>query len=94
VAAHEFLFAIELPGPAPSDELLSDLASHVLDHAGCPQDGVGGLVEVLRDLLVVRPEGDAGRLDVRFCARAGRLEIVVTADSRPVWRASMPTSHP
>jgi hypothetical protein len=93
VAAHEFLFTIELPGPVPSDELLCDLASHVLGHAGCEKDGVADLVEALRNLLVMRAANAGGRLDVRFRACGGRVEVVVTAGSIPVWQASMPTSH-
>lgn len=84
--AHDFYFALEFPGPLAPASLLEDVADHVFKHVGCSSEHVGGLSGA-----VERASGDdaRGRCDVRFHARDGELEVLVSAAGDRVWRTSI-----
>jgi hypothetical protein len=88
VAAPEFLFAIELSGPVPPRDMIRDLASQILAHAGLPNDEAPTLVDALH--AAVDRSGSAGGVScrVRFHAHDGTLEIDVTSGDTKIWSDS------
>jgi hypothetical protein len=88
VAVHEFLFAIELSGPLPSRDMLTDLASRVFGHVGCAGVDLAALVDELQSAISGSAPGGDVSCDVRFRAHAGMLHIDVTSGSGYTWHAS------
>jgi hypothetical protein len=88
VAAREFLVDIELSGPVPSRDMLSDLARQAVEQAGCARADVPAIVDGLR--RAVASCAAEGRVDcrLRFQARAGELAIAVTAGGGRIWHTS------
>ena len=85
MAAHDFAFALTLSGHAHDTEMLIELLRTVLGHAGYAGDTLDRLV---RQVSGVR-SGASQPCDVRFEARGGELQIVVTQAGRD-WRTSCP----
>jgi len=89
VPDHEFVFALHLSERGGFDEMLGDLASSVLRHAGYPETDIAGLGDEMR--AGVAKAGMAGaEYDVEFLAHAGELRIVVSCDGRRVFSTSRP----
>jgi hypothetical protein len=90
VAVPEFLFAIEISGTLPLSEMIRDLASQVLTHAGVPTADTSSLVDAVH-AAVDRSRSD-GRVPctVRFHAHAGQMDIDVTSDQGSLWRDARP----
>lgn len=86
MSAHEFVFALELSGDAPGDQMLGDVAGAVLAHVGCSAATVKELAAAVGEALAERAAGGAARCDVRFNAHAGAIEIVVSCAGHDQWR--------
>jgi hypothetical protein len=84
VAAHDFAFALTLPGHAHDSELLTDVVKTVLVHAGYSGETLERLVTQVSG---VRLDGTA--CAVRFDGRGGELQIVVSQAGRE-WRTTCP----
>ena len=84
-----FFFALELSSQGAPGSLLGHLASHVLSHVGCAPGEVPGLTEALQQAAEADVLGST-RCDVRFRARHGTLEILVSSNGGRIWQ----TSHP
>jgi len=85
VAADEFAFALTLPGHAHDSEMLTDVLRAVLSHAGYTGDT---LERLLKQVNGVRG-AQALPCHVRFQARGGELQIVVSQAGRE-WRTTCP----
>ena len=84
----EFFFALEFPGQGVSAALLTDLASQVLRHLGSSVEGLPELVEALRQSVAQEAASAECLCGVRFRARAGRLEILVSSNGGRIWQTS------
>jgi hypothetical protein len=85
VAAHEFLFALDLPvAGETSDAMLRELVPKLLDHLGCGPEVVAELLDALRAAATTLP---ARRCDVQFRVNAGELNITVAAGEH-LWATS------
>jgi hypothetical protein len=93
VAVHEFLFEIELSGPVPSRDLLSDLAGHVFEQAGCSSADLPAIVDALQSAVSACAAAGEVFCGLRFRAHAGELEIDVTSSGGGrIWHASRRTA--
>jgi hypothetical protein len=86
VAAHDFAFALTLPGHASDTEMLIELLRTVLVQAGYAGDTLDRLV---RQVSSVRAAAPAQPCGIRFEARGGELQIVVSQAGRD-WRTTCP----
>jgi hypothetical protein len=84
VAAHDFAFALTLPGHAHDSELLTDMVKTVLAQAGYSGETLERLV---KQVSGVRLDGTV--CAVRFEGRGGELQIVVSQAGRE-WRTTCP----
>jgi len=84
VAADDFAFALTLSGHAHDSEMLTDVLRTVLGHAGYAGDTLERLV---KQVNAVRADGTPGA--IRFQARGGELEIVISQAGRE-WRTTCP----
>ena len=86
MAAHDFAFALTLPGHAQDIDMLMDLLRTVLGQAGYGGDTLERLVKQVSGRTAgPRPQPCV----VRFEARGGELQIVVSQAGRD-WRTSCP----
>ena len=93
MAAHEFLFEIELSGPVPSRDLLSDLACQVFEQAGCSSADLPAIVDALQSAVAGCAAAGEVSCGLRFRAHAGELEIDVTSSGGGrIWHASRRTA--
>jgi hypothetical protein len=83
----DFAFALTLPGHAHDTEMLVDLLRTVLGHAGYSGDTLDRLVRQVGSVRAALPAPQPCR--VRFEARAGELQIVVSQAGRD-WRTTCP----
>lgn len=89
MAARDFVFDIELSGPVPAGELLSDLACRVLDHAGCSGADRPAMVDELQAAVAGCSSAGDVSCGLRFRFHAGELEIDVTSSGGGrIWHAS------
>jgi hypothetical protein len=86
VAAPEFAFTLTLSGHVHDREMLTDVLRAVLSQAGYAGDTLERLV---KQVSVVREASPAAPCDVRFQARGGELQIVVSQAGRE-WRTTCP----
>ena len=87
MAAHDFAFSLTLSGHAHDCDMLADVLRTVLGHAGYAGDTLERLV---KQVSGVRAAGlPALSCDVRFQARGGELQIVVSQAGRE-WRTTCP----
>ena len=84
------MFALDLPDRAPVDEMLDDVARHVLGHVGYGCDVTGDLVALLRAALTESGVRGARHCRVQFSAHAGELHIVVSYGGGREWRTMRP----
>jgi hypothetical protein len=87
VSEHDFLFLLRLPGTGRFGPMLADLTENVLRHLGFTP---AAIVEIGEEVRAGLPSGEAagGDLEVRFQARGGAIEIVVSTRGRQIVRAS------
>jgi len=90
VSDHEFLFALELSDEKTFDGMLADVAQAVLVHVGLGRPAIDELSQALRAALGQVSAAGRQRCDVRFLARAGQLQIVVTYDGGAPWETTRP----
>jgi hypothetical protein len=87
VAAQEYSFVIELSGPGQASNMWHALTAHALGRIR-DRDLVPGLLAGLDEAIRSADPRDAGRPRLAVTASEGRLEIVVSAGTRSLWRAS------
>ncbi len=90
VSDRDFVFALDLSGDPESDQMVADLARTVLGQVGYTSAAVAALSGELRRALAERCAEGKGRCEVRFCAGAGQLEIVVAGAGGAEWRTTRP----
>jgi hypothetical protein len=90
VPEQEFLFVLDMSAGPPFDRMLAELTRTVLGHVGCDSQAIDALTGQLGAALADRGANGRRRCEVRFCARAGELEIVVGGDGAPDWRTTCP----
>ena len=86
---HDFVFALDLSGPAQFDPMLAEVARAVFAHVGYSADASRELVAALQGGLLKVAAGGRKRCVLRFEARAGELQMVVSCDGGE-WRDSRP----
>jgi len=85
---NEFTFSTELSGSGQPSGLLRALVGHALAFTGGPDAVATALAEFDQAVGQVCCDGRRSRLEVR--SAGGRIEIVLSSDHGPVWRASRP----
>ena len=90
MADREFMFALDLSDRAPFDEMLDDVARHVLRHVGYGGEMTADLVALLRAALSHRRAPGPDQCRVQFTAHAGELDIVVSDVGGREWRTRRP----
>lgn len=86
---HDFVFALDLSDPAQLDSMLVAVARAVFTHVGYPAEATGELTAALRS-AVIETTSAGRRCAVRFHAREGELQMMVSCDGGGEWRASRP----
>ena len=90
MAAHEFLFALELSDEPDFDRMLTELTGALFAHVGYSKAAVEELRQALHGALTGGLSCDERRCDIRFCAHAGELQIVVSYAGGGQWRTARP----
>ena len=90
MADHDFVFALEISDDAETGGMLKEVCTAVLGHVGYPASDVAELTASLAAVVSPAAGGGAHRCGVRFGARGGELQIVVTRAGRPDWRTTRP----
>lgn len=90
MADHEFFFSIELTGRPDSNDMLRELASHVLAQCGCGAEMVPAVASALQTAVARTIAAGESSCRLRFVAHDGRLDIAVSSDDGPPWQ----TTHP
>jgi hypothetical protein len=90
VSDHDFIFALEIADAAASAPMVSDLCTTVLGHVGYGAPAILELTKALAEALAQGAANGAGRCDVRFLARDGALQIVVSCRGSVEWRTTRP----
>jgi hypothetical protein len=86
VAPDEFSFACECSDPKASREMLCDLVTQVLNHAGCSADAVRTAVAGVESTVAAHK----GQVGVKFRAHGGSVSIVLSSGDNPIWQTSCP----
>ena len=84
---HDFVFALDLSDPAQFDPMLAEVARAVFAHVGLAADAARELTSELNGALLKAAANGAQRCDLRFEARSGQLQIVVSCGGSE-WRTS------
>ena len=87
---HDFLFALEMSGDADSSRMLGELCTAVLGHVGYTPSAIAELTTALSGAVSTHAGNGAPRCDVRFVARGGELQIVVSRPGAVEWRTTRP----
>lgn len=90
MAAHEFLFALELSDEPHLDRMLTELTGALFAYVGYSTAAAEELGGVLRRALVDGLSQDQRRCDIEFRAHAGELQIVVSYAGGGQWRTALP----
>ena len=92
MAVHEFLLAIELSGPVPSRDMLSDLVRQALERSGCACADLAAIVDGLQSAVGRCASGGEVACELRFRAHAGMLAIELTASGGQIWQTVRSTT--
>jgi hypothetical protein len=90
VAAHEFLFALEVSDDAGFGGVLADLTRSVLTSVGFGAPAIAELTATVAAQLADGAARGQRRCDLRFLAHAGDLQIIVACDGGTPWRMTRP----
>jgi len=90
VAAHEFVFALQLSEEPHFDGMLAEVARTLLAHVGYGAPAVEELRGAIRAALKSAAPAGQPRCDVRFQAQSGQLQITIAYAGGEVWRTSRP----
>ena len=91
---HDFVFALQIADDADSGRMLGELCTAVLGHVGYGARAVAELTREVGNALAVGGGNGTRRLDVRFVAQRGSLQIVVSRAGGAEWRTSRPLPAP
>ena len=87
----DFFFALDVSGDPADDQMLADVARTVLRHVDYANSAIDALTSELRAALADRVASDGQRrCEVRFRAKGGHLDIVVSGAGRAEWRTTWP----
>ena len=87
MADPEFVFTLHLSAEGPFDDMLRDLATTVLRHAGCAEASVAAIADETTSEVNTHCSGRNG-CDVRFRAHGGAIEIDVSQGGRSLFHTS------
>lgn len=87
---HDFVFALDLSDPAQFDPMLAEVARAVFVHVGYPSATAGELTAALKGALQKAAARGGQRCALRFEARAGEFQMIVSCDGGDEWRTSRP----
>jgi hypothetical protein len=90
VADHQFFFQIELTGRPDSNDMLRELASHVLGQSGCAEETVPAILSALQTAVARTIDSGASTCRLKFVVREGRLDIAVSSEGGPPWQSTHP----
>jgi hypothetical protein len=91
VSDRDFFFALDVSGDPADDQMLADVARTVLGHVHYASSAIDALTSELRRALADHVARDGTRrCQVRFRAKGGHLEIVVSGAGRAEWRTTWP----
>ncbi len=90
MAAHEFVFALQLSDEPHFDAMLAEVARTLLAHVGYGAAAIEELRGAIRVGLESAPPAGQPRCDVRFQAQSGQLQITIAYAGGEVWRTSRP----
>jgi hypothetical protein len=90
VADLQFFFQIELTGSPESNDMIRELASHVLGQSGCGDESVPAILSALQTAVARTMASGASTCRLKFVVHDGRLDIAVSSEGGPPWQ----TSHP
>ncbi len=88
MSLREFSFLIRIEDPAPSVDLVGDLAVAIARHVGWSPDHAAEIVAAVGRAFA-DPHAGGAPCDVQFRAHAGELQVSVSGERRQ-WRASRP----
>ena len=86
----DFFFALDVPGPAHSEQMMDGVIGSVLKHAGYDTKAASEIAGELRRALGEARKKGARRWGVTFEARAGTLSISVAGDRGSEWKTARP----
>jgi len=90
VAAHEFIFALQLSDEPHFDAMLSEVARTLLVHVGYGAAAAEELRSAIGAALKDSAPVGQPRCDVSFRAHSGQLQITIAYAGGAVWRTSRP----
>jgi hypothetical protein len=90
VAVQDFYFALDVSGDPDSDQMVIEVARTLLGQVGYAGSAIDALAGQLKAALAERVSDGKRRCEVRFRAKAGQLEIVVSGAGHADWRTTWP----
>ncbi len=90
MAAHEFVFALQLSDEPHFDAMLAEVARTLLVHVGFGAAATEELRTAMRAWLKSSAPAGHPRCDVSFRAHSGQLQITITYAGGAEWRTSRP----
>jgi hypothetical protein len=90
VAAHEFVFALQLSDESHFDAMLAEVARTLLAHVGYSAAATEELRATIRAALKSSAPAGQPRCDVSFRAQSGHLQITIAYAGGAEWRTSRP----
>ena len=85
MADPEFVFTLHFSAEGRYDEMLRDLATTVLRHAGCAESSVARTADAIASEVAAGCRGH-GECDLRFRAHGGAIEVDVSQSGRSLYR--------
>ena len=90
MAAHEFVFALQLSDEPHFDAMLAEVARTLLVYVGFNAAAIEELRGTMRAALKSSAPAGHPRCDVRFHAHSGQLQITIAYAGGAEWRTSRP----
>ncbi|HEY7286010.1 MAG TPA: hypothetical protein VH497_11230 [Vicinamibacterales bacterium] len=90
MAAHEFVFALQLSDESHFDAMLAEVARALLAHVGYSAAATEELRATIRAALKSSAPAGQPRCDVSFRAQSGHLQITIAYAGGAEWRTSRP----
>jgi len=88
VPDHDFVFALEMSGDADTGRMLGEVCTAVLGHVGLGAPAIAEVMSALAGAVAKGGANGARRCDVRFVAKDGHLQIVVSCPGAAEWRTT------
>lgn len=88
--ADPFFFQIELTGRPDSNDMLRELASHVLGQCGCGDEAAPAILSALHTAVARTMAAGVSTCRLKFVVHGDRLDIAVSSEGGPPWQSSHP----